>query len=423
MNVTEEVPGTAKVRNSNLEILRILCMVFIVAYHAVGSTQGYLQYPQLSTGNLVMFHWIGLWGQAAVICFVMITGYFMIEGKVKLSKILRLVAEVWFYSIIITALMVYFGVLEFDYEVALRTFFPIITREYWFVTDYIVLLLLVPVINKVLRTISKRELEYVLAVLLMAAFFFSGLYEYEFITTIPMFVMFYSLAAYIRMYPNRVTENRNLSIVVLFLCMAFGLMLVYAMNDIYQGTAEPLWLFAERPELLVFFALSVLSAVLVPLLIPRWKTEALVVTVVVLMFAVLLVYMPYRGLGIRGFSEERYSMMTGLFAVSLFLVFKNMKPRHSKAVNWLAGGTLSVYLIHNQWYFSKYYWEKLVEPDILFHDHMVMEILALVLAIVLACLLVDKVRAFFFGIVSRFGPVRKVAGIIDDWYSRIITRC
>lgn len=50
-----------KERNSNLEILRIICMILIVLYHFVGCTE-YIEFPQYSTFNLVSYHTMGLWG-------------------------------------------------------------------------------------------------------------------------------------------------------------------------------------------------------------------------------------------------------------------------------------------------------------------------------------------------------------------------
>ena len=420
----EAAPQTAngtqkKARNSNMEILRIICMILIVAYHFVGNTQGFIEYPQYSTFNLVAYHTIGLWGQAAVLCFVMITGYYTVTGAVRVSKILRLAIETWFYSILITALMVYTGILEYDFEVGLRTFFPLLMRDYWFITDYIILLLLAPLLNRLVRSTTKKELGYLMGVLLVAAYFLSGMREFDYVSTPAVLVVFYLLAAYIRLYPNRLTESRRIAPVVLLACVVFGYLLMDLMNGIYQGTAKPLKTLEEDPELLKFFAASVIILAVLALAPIRRKKETLALALVVLIFASILVYMPYRGLDIRGFVEERYSILMGLAAVSLFLTFKNMKPRSSRAVNWLAGGTLGVYLIHNHWYLQLHYWKELFPVDMLMQDWFPVRALAVIVGLVLLFLVVDRVRELIFLPFARLRPVRAICGKMDSEFSEL----
>ncbi len=418
----ETVPSTAtgtqkKARNSNMEVLRIICMILIVAYHFVGGTQSAIEYPQYSTFNLVAYHTIGLWGQAAVLCFVMITGYYTITGTVRVSKILRLAIETWFYSILITALMVYAGILEYDFEVGIRTFFPLLMRDYWFITDYIILLLLAPLLNRLIRSATKKEMGYLMAVLLVVAYFLSGMREFDYVATPAVLVVFYILAAYIRLYPNRLTESRRIAPAVLLACVVFGYVLMDLMNGIYQGTAKPLKTLEEDPELLKFFAASVVILAILALAPIKRKKEALALAFVALLFASILVYMPYRGLDIRGFVEERYSILMGLTAVSLFLTFKNMKPRSSRAVNWLAGGTLGVYLIHNHWYLQLHYWKELFPVDMLMQDWFPLRALAIVVGLVLLFLVVDRIRELFFRPFAKLRPVRAICERMDAEFS------
>ncbi len=406
-------------RNSNLEILRIICMFLIVAYHFVGNTQGFIEYPQHSTFNLVSYHTIGLWGQAAVLCFVMITGYFTVAGTVRISKVLRLAIETWFYSILITALMVYAGILEYDFEVGIRTFFPLLMRDYWFITDYIILLLLAPLLNRLIRSATRRELGYLVAVLLVVTYFMSGMKEFDYAATPAVLIVFYILAAYIRLYPNRLTESRRIPPLVLLACVLFGYVLMDLMNGIYQGTAEPLNTLKEDPELLEFFAASVIILAVLALAPIGRKKEVLALALVVLLFASILVYMPYRGLDIRGFVEERYSILMGLTAVSLFLTFKNMRPRSSRAVNWLAGGTLGVYLIHNHWYLQLHYWQELFPVDMLMRDWFPLKAMAVIAGLVLLFLVVDRFRELLFRPFAGMRPVRAVCDRMDSRFSEL----
>ena len=381
-----------KARDSNLELLRILCMALIVGYHFVGGTESWIIYPQFSTFNLVAYHSVGLWGQTAVLCFVLITGYFMIDGRVKASKIIRLAAETWFYSVAITAIMVWAGLAEMNPDITLRTFFPLMFRSYWFISDYILLLLIAPILNKLIHTLSKRELGYSIAVMLFVIYVWGGMTEFGVAQTIPFFVVFYMLAGYIRLYPNSITESKKVAPVVLLSCIVFGILLMAVMNGIYQGTAKPLKLFIEDPALLWFIIGSTLVVAGIAASGIRHKKEVLLAALIVILFVSMFVYLPYRGLGIRGFLEDRYSVMIGLAAVALFLTFKNLDIGSSRVINWLAGGSLGVYLIHNQFLFCTYYWKKLFPEDMLMDPMFLPKLLLAILLIVLACILVDKLR-------------------------------
>lgn len=396
-------------------------MALIVGYHFVGGTESWITYPQFSTFNLVAYHSIGLWGQAAVLCFVLITGYFMVCGHVRVSKIILLAAETWFYSVSITAVMVWAGLAELSPDVTLQTFFPLMFRSYWFITDYILLLLIVPILNRLIRTLSKRELSYALSVILFVIFFWGGLTEFGVVQTIPFFIVFYMLGGYIRMYPNSVTESRKIAPAVLLSCIVFAILLMAAMNGIYQGTAKPLKLFTEDSSLMWFIIGSMLVVVGIAISGIKRKKEAILVTMVVILFASMFVYLPYRGLGIRGFLEDRYSIVIGLAAVSLFLTFKNINLGSNKVINWLAGGSLGVYLIHNHVLFASFYWEKLFPADMLMDPMFLPRTLACILFIVLACILADKLRGWVAGPIVRSDPLHRLLQRVDDAYDRFMS--
>lgn len=72
-----------KSRDINLEILRILCMLFIVMGH-VGGRTGY------DLPIALMPHHVN--------CFILISGYFLITAEFKFERVLRTVIETIFYS-------------------------------------------------------------------------------------------------------------------------------------------------------------------------------------------------------------------------------------------------------------------------------------------------------------------------------------
>ncbi len=70
-----------KLRDSNLELFRIITMLLIVAHHYVVNSgltapDGPIFAEPLSSDSLYLLL-IGAWGKIGINCFVLITGYFI----------------------------------------------------------------------------------------------------------------------------------------------------------------------------------------------------------------------------------------------------------------------------------------------------------------------------------------------------------
>ena len=141
-------------RQINLEILRILCMLFIVVGH-IGGRSGI----ESSSFATIALH--------AVNCFVLISGYFLITSKFKIERVLRVILETIFYTFTITLILYLFGKANlYDIAKSAMPFAP--TKfSYWFVNKYLAVILLSPFICKICATISKRQYQILLATLLL----------------------------------------------------------------------------------------------------------------------------------------------------------------------------------------------------------------------------------------------------------------
>ena len=84
-------------RQISLEILRILCMLFIIVGH-VGGRSGIESFSSFAT---IAPH--------AVNCFVLISGYFLITSKFKIERVLRVILETIFYTFTITIILYLLG--------------------------------------------------------------------------------------------------------------------------------------------------------------------------------------------------------------------------------------------------------------------------------------------------------------------------
>lgn len=84
-------------RKLNFEALRILSMLLIVVFHY--SDWGKVMYIEGNTVNRLIGDFINIGGRLGVNLFVLITGYFLVNSKFKVKKLIKLIFEVWCYSV------------------------------------------------------------------------------------------------------------------------------------------------------------------------------------------------------------------------------------------------------------------------------------------------------------------------------------
>ena len=147
-------------RLSNIEILRLVCILLIVGAHVSGAYWKDLLFLER---EIVLLY--NSFSGMAVTLFVLISGYFGI--KFKKSKFFTLVNIVWFYSVVLCLFKI--SITGFNSQETLRSFFPILSCKYWFATCYVVIFVLSPFINNLLGNLTKSQFRWLIIIL---AFFF-----------------------------------------------------------------------------------------------------------------------------------------------------------------------------------------------------------------------------------------------------------
>jgi peptidoglycan/LPS O-acetylase OafA/YrhL len=81
MSSTDNNNSKKKLRNSNLELYRIISMMMIVAHHYVVNSgltgEGGPLLTDFTSGKSLFLSVFGAWGKTGINCFLMITGYYM----------------------------------------------------------------------------------------------------------------------------------------------------------------------------------------------------------------------------------------------------------------------------------------------------------------------------------------------------------
>lgn len=138
--------NNSSIRNSSIELLRIICILSILTMH----TYGNLPYNKLSEDNKLLIYPIEI-GNFAVSTFILISGYFGI--RLKGYRFVQLILLTTLYSII-----VYFLNNGFNFNLGfIKACLIIPLYNNWFITCYLFLMILAQYIDILLNNLSKRQ--------------------------------------------------------------------------------------------------------------------------------------------------------------------------------------------------------------------------------------------------------------------------
>lgn len=141
--------------------MRTVAMFFIVVYHClthgVGSGYSFNVSEPVSLVNLGCADVLLVFSSISVNLYVLVSGYFLADLEFKPSRMVRTWLNALFYSVAITIFFMSFSLAPFSVVQMVKSFFPISTDAYWFVTQYIGLLIISPFLGRLVRQLSYRQ--------------------------------------------------------------------------------------------------------------------------------------------------------------------------------------------------------------------------------------------------------------------------
>ncbi len=200
---------TKKKRDANIELLRIVAMLMIITLHFNIHSKALLELGEPASSVQIFATVLEAIAITGVNVYVLISGYYLSSSKVRLSKVLLLILQVYFYTLLISGAMMFVGAYsvkpEDKLDRALRYLFPISSEHYWFVTAYVIMYVLAPVMNAAVNTLKRKQLKTVIIGLLTWFCFIKSIVPVKFGTDrmgydFGWFICLYLIAAYIRKY-------------------------------------------------------------------------------------------------------------------------------------------------------------------------------------------------------------------------------
>ena len=339
-------------RKSNIELLRIVLMLLIIAHHYVvnsGLTEVFdYQAPTL---KMYFFQCFGAFGKIGVNCFVLITGYFMVTSKITAKKWLKLYLEVKFYTLAIYVLFLLFGRIGFNYHHCLETIFSVVFGVGVNYADtFLVLYLLIPFLNDLAAKLSFRAFSVLLGIALTV------------MTIIPTFSLFLSV-----LDESNDTWNYLMWMIVLYLTGAYirtyqdQLQAILRLRTPFQKFGL---LFCNLVLIFLWIAFFDLFGVKHNMRSPYW------------------------------FVNDANKLLAFTCAVSMLFWFMSLDIKHSKLINGIASTTFGIFLIHTSGdYMRSFLWDTVFKVTETYQSHYaVLKSGFAVLVVFTICAMIDVLR-------------------------------
>lgn len=337
---------TRKGRSVNLDLLRIVSMMLIILLHSVDHSGVLEASAQASFSMQLYIRTIYMFTQVCVNCFVLISGYFLVQSALHLSKLVALWLEVVFYSLALRILFIVIGIKPFSLTSIVSCVFPILTGRYWFITIYFGLYLLSPFLKTAVRAMNKKQ-HTALNILLFGLF-----------------------SLWNSVHPSLAGMNSGGGwglawFVVLYLAAAW-------FRNYYQPNGR--WI----GKLLIWFGISLLTAL-------GW----------LLLGGIHPLFRAIIGHWYHYNSAPAYLASLVFFAA--FLNIKTSFGRTGKFICAVAPATFGVYLIHAHADVSPWLWKWLNLPRFMYTGLFPLIQFGLVVLILLLCIIIDQIRRHTVG--------------------------
>ena len=198
-------------------------MFMILMLHYNGATGALLQLGLPATGVGIFANVIESFAISGINTYVLISGFFLSRSSVKISRIIKLICQVYFYTFLISIAMVIVGTFTLHENNSLyklvQYLFPVSSEHYWFVTAYVIMYVLAPVMNAAMEKLTRKQARIVIFGLLLwfcliksfvPVLFPTDKFGYDY----GWFICLYFIAAYIRRYDVKLFYTAKKSLLV-----------------------------------------------------------------------------------------------------------------------------------------------------------------------------------------------------------------
>ena len=350
----------------SIEVLRILAMWMFVALHFLG-IGGVLE----KTNSIYYYVLVSFWKFCSVCInlYILTSCYFLVGKKFRISRLLYLYLETIFYCIIFYFYAIFTGAETFSIQFFLfQILCPFTSKQYWLLTGYLMVYLLSPILNFLVKKMSRHQLLMTCLSLLLMFSFWVDIYPYLDINifnfsngySFHWFIVLFFFAAYLRLYIN----------------------------------------------------------------VEKWKVPVLWyvgISIVMSFIAIIMPTITGKLNFLNPWAEHftRYnSVLTTISSVFLFVAFMKWTIKSKsvkKIISIMIPLNLGVYLIHENTYARSLIWHTLLHTERFPDSIIALPLMILIVSLLfLGCMMLDSIRELFFVCLKKSRTCRFVMDKIDS---------
>ncbi len=222
-------------RNSNIELLKIIAMCAIVICHVVAELPNssyvefddyvfkyYVPSQSLSNVGLTIIHQLGFWGNTL---FFICSSWFLINSnKTNYRKIVSILLDIEIISILFLVSYFLLSKGKMNLVLGFKMLFPHSFRLFWYLTSYVIIYMVHPVLNAVISSMPKRNHLIVSLCSCLVFIVYNYFIQWYFGSVLISWIILYFFVAYIKKYMTDFQKSRKANI----LCCIIGLLGIVA---------------------------------------------------------------------------------------------------------------------------------------------------------------------------------------------------
>lgn len=333
-------PPVVHERNYGLDLYKVLCMFFVIAFHFSDHGNINIDCTQPITTNWNILAISRIFGGICNCAYILISGYFLYKKQFNLKTVVRLWLEVWFYSVVIGIICYLIGTTPFTIKNFIEMIFPFTFNQYWFFSTYIVVYLFFPYLNKLVDSLTQKQHKGLIITGLFFTSFMPTFAKADWLNSsnsIPLFIILYFIGAYINKFSIKLSKKQ--SIILPILLLSAEICSIYAMRLVYSLSGH---------DKITYFI---------------WGSNKFLVVVT---------------------------------SVALFLTFKDMQIKTNKIIPFLSSSVFGVYLFHIG-RFNVFLFKYLFDNSITYNTNLLFpQLLIAMCTIFVSGILFDKIRIILF---------------------------
>lgn len=205
-------------RKSNIELLKIVAMVFITMSHClpVYGGKAYAGWFDENISsidfNVLLVLFLRHVGQIGNIIFVVCAAWFLVEdNRVKITKVINILLDGWILSVVSMLIGMACGI-SFTKGQIFRLLLPTTNQLNWFVGCYLLLYLVHGLLNVVINDIDKKRLFLLTASMFSIYGVICTFYaKWFYYTRLLCFILVYFMVAYMKKYLKKLSDNKKMN--------------------------------------------------------------------------------------------------------------------------------------------------------------------------------------------------------------------